>query len=75
MVFVVLRERSEATARDIYDYCVGNMARFMVPRYIEIVDELPHNHVGKIEKEKLLAARSDRVWDAEIEVVRRGPGA
>jgi acyl-CoA synthetase (AMP-forming)/AMP-acid ligase II len=51
------------------------MARFMVPRYIEIVDELPHNHVGKIEKEKLLAARSDRVWDAEIEVVRRGPGA
>ena len=36
----------------------------MVPRYIEILRELPHNHVGKIEKTQLLNVR-EGVWDAE----------
>jgi crotonobetaine/carnitine-CoA ligase len=35
------------------EYCVANLARFMVPRYIEIVDELPRTPVGKIDKERL----------------------
>jgi crotonobetaine/carnitine-CoA ligase len=49
---------------EVYEFCRRNMARFMVPRYIEILSELPHNHVGKIEKTQLLNVGDD-VWDAD----------
>jgi len=49
---------------EVYQFCRSNMARFMVPRYIEILSELPHNHVGKIEKTQLLNV-GEGVWDAE----------
>jgi len=40
------------------------MARFMVPRYIEIRDSLPRNSVDRVQKH-LLRDLSGRVWDAE----------
>jgi crotonobetaine/carnitine-CoA ligase len=36
-----------------HDYCVANLPAFKVPRYIEIVAELPRTPVGKIDKERL----------------------
>ena len=50
-----------STARD-------NMAYFMVPRYIEIVDELPKTLSEKVEKYKLKAdaeARLVAIWDRD----------
>jgi fatty-acyl-CoA synthase len=38
-------------------YCAGNLARFKVPRYLELVTELPKNDTGKINK-KILKASS-----------------
>lgn len=70
-VVVVLREPRTTTAQDIYDFCVAHMARFMVPRYIEIVTALPRNHVGKVEKTKLRELPGTTVWDAEAEVAKR----
>lgn len=37
-------------------YCAGNLARFKVPKYLELVPELPKNDTGKINKKALLAA-------------------
>ena len=69
-VVVTLQEPGAVTAREIHDFCAAHMARFMVPRYIEIVPEMPRNHVGKIEKEKLRSLPTD-VWDAEAELHAR----
>ncbi|MFD2786764.1 acyl-CoA synthetase [Hymenobacter rubripertinctus] len=37
-------------------YCAGNLARFKVPKYLELVAELPKNDTGKINKKALQAA-------------------
>jgi len=37
----------------ILEHCSRHLARFMLPRFIEVVTELPRNAVGKIEKQKL----------------------
>lgn len=45
---VVLREGSKATAEDIKEYCSKNLAKIKQPKYVEIVEEIPRNSVGKV---------------------------
>jgi len=71
-VVVVLRRPGTATPKDIHDFCATHMARFMVPRYVQILPELPHNQVGKVEKEKLRSL-DPGTWDAEASIVREKP--
>lgn len=40
-------------AQEITDRCVADLAKYKVPRYIEFIDELPHNATGKILKRDL----------------------
>lgn len=54
----------------IMDHCVDNMPYFAVPRYLWIIDELPKNPVGRVEKYKLRQRILDEgidklagVWD------------
>jgi len=42
-----------ATARDLIDHCVENMATYKRPRRVEFVDELPKTATGKIQRFKL----------------------
>lgn len=35
------------------DYCKGKIAHFKIPKYVEIVDELPKTTSGKVQKFKL----------------------
>jgi fatty-acyl-CoA synthase len=37
-------------------YCAGNLTRFKVPKYLELVPELPKNDTGKINKKALKAS-------------------
>lgn len=39
--------------QEIIDYCKGEIANFKLPRYVEIVDELPMTQSGKVQKFKL----------------------
>ncbi|MEQ9813717.1 MAG: AMP-binding protein [Azospirillaceae bacterium] len=48
----------------LHSWCAGRMARFMVPRYIEIVDSLPRTEIGKVAKTELTGVGAN-VWDAE----------
>ncbi|WP_134323732.1 AMP-binding protein [Cumulibacter soli] len=76
---VVLRDDVQLDHRSFIRYLAGNMPYFMVPRYVEVIDELPKTPTQKISKHVL----RDRpiggsVWDrvAEgIEVTRRGTNA
>ena len=53
MAFVVLRPGAEVTAGEIVGWSRDQMANYKVPRAVEIVDELPLNATGKVEKNLL----------------------
>ncbi len=50
VAYVVLRDGSELTADDLAERCSEHLARYKQPVAIELVDELPKNPVGKIDK-------------------------
>ncbi len=65
-VKVVLVPKPEASLNpaQVYEWCRSQMARFMVPRYIEVRRELPYTETGKVQKERLKTV-DEGVWDAE----------
>ena len=50
MAFVVLRPDAVASVKEIIAWCRENMANYKVPRRMEIVDALPMNAAGKVQK-------------------------
>ncbi|HEX6422850.1 MAG TPA: fatty acid--CoA ligase family protein, partial [Acidimicrobiales bacterium] len=55
MAFVVTRSGDPAVGADILAWCRDEIANYKVPRAIEVVDELPVNATGKVEKDALRA--------------------
>jgi acyl-CoA synthetase (AMP-forming)/AMP-acid ligase II len=53
VAYIALREGSAATSRDLADHVSGILAAFKRPARITIVDEIPKNPVGKIDKPTL----------------------
>lgn len=66
MVSLVLKPGQNLSAEGLISHCEGEMAYFMVPRYVRFVKELPKNAVNRVEKFKL---REEGVttdtWDRE----------
>ncbi|HET6998912.1 MAG TPA: AMP-binding protein [Solirubrobacterales bacterium] len=54
-VYVVLRDGAALDEDELRDFCSPRMARFMVPEYVEFIEEIPKTSTGKPEKYKLLA--------------------
>jgi len=54
--FVVTKSQNSLAQKDILKHCKENMEIFMVPKYVEFIDELPKTPNGKIDK-KLLKAK------------------
>jgi crotonobetaine/carnitine-CoA ligase len=53
MVSVVLKPGESMTPEELLDYCQGKMAYFMVPRFINFVNELPKSKVHRTLKQIL----------------------
>jgi long-chain acyl-CoA synthetase len=53
MAYVVLSPGGEATAEDLIAHCRSTLAKYKCPKYIEFLDELPKNPIGKIQKKEL----------------------
>jgi acyl-CoA synthetase (AMP-forming)/AMP-acid ligase II len=51
--WVVVQEGSDTSATDLRAYLLGQLADFKVPRQIRIVDQLPRNASGKVDKREL----------------------
>lgn len=51
--FISLKKDHHLSNDDILRYCAKNMESFMVPRYVEIMNELPRSSHGKIAKKEL----------------------
>jgi acyl-CoA synthetase (AMP-forming)/AMP-acid ligase II len=56
LAFVVLRSGAAATPEDLIAWAREHMANYKAPRVVELIDELPVNATGKVEK-KLLRDR------------------
>ena len=52
-VVLRLRDGDELTPEELVEYCVSRMPDFMVPRYVELLPELPHTPTGRVEKYRL----------------------
>jgi carnitine-CoA ligase len=66
LVIVTLRPGASLDRADLLDFCAARMPYFCVPRYVEVVDELPKNGIGRVRKD-LLRARglTTDTWDRE----------
>ena len=53
MAFVVAREGAEVTPEAVIAWSRDQMANYKVPRVVELLDELPLNATGKVEKNVL----------------------
>lgn len=53
LAYIRLREGTSLNEQDVKDFCNGKIARYKIPRYIEIIDEFPMTASGKIQKYKL----------------------
>ncbi len=72
MVAVVLKPGENADAVSLYEYCHEEMPRYMVPRYIRFMDELPKTETHRVKKPVLQeeGVTAD-TWDEEKERGRR----
>ena len=77
-VSVILKPSAKMTPEDLIRHCDRNLAYFMVPRYVDVVDSFPRTLNQKIEKQKLRQGAEERLhelWDRQregIEVTRKG---
>ncbi len=68
MLCAVVRDGSGLDAARVHAHLRAMAPRFMVPRYVELVDALPRTPTQKLEKAGLRAAATGpRTWDAERE--------
>ena len=51
--FVVLKDGSKVSERELIKYVSGKIANFKVPKYISFLEEFPRNNLGKIDKNAL----------------------
>jgi len=63
-VVVVPRPGRRLVPQAIHAFCWSRLARFMVPRFIEVREALPYTFIGKVDREQLRLS-SDLTWDAE----------
>jgi long-chain acyl-CoA synthetase len=51
--FVVPVPGEELTVDEILDHCAGRLARFKIPRHVDVVEELPKHVTGKVLRREL----------------------
>ena len=65
-IVVVLKAGVVATAEELAGFVNDHAPYYMVPRYIEFADDMPHTPTGRVEKYKLRAlGNGDRTWDRD----------
>ncbi len=66
LLVVAVRPDAVLDCAELLDYCADRMPYFCVPRYVEQVNELPKNVIGRVRKELLRAkGLTSKAWDRE----------
>jgi len=53
--FVTLKEGTHLTEKDVLRHCTRHLEEFMVPKLVEIRENMPRTATGKIDKRELAA--------------------
>lgn len=65
-ICAVLAPDAALKATELMDFCVENLPRFALPRYIEFVGTLPKNATGRVQKFKLRENfDNEATWDVQ----------
>jgi crotonobetaine/carnitine-CoA ligase len=65
MVAIVLEAGTRLSPEELIEHCRPRLARFALPRYVDIVEELPLTENGKVRKQVLRAQGvGARTWDS-----------
>jgi crotonobetaine/carnitine-CoA ligase len=66
LVVVTLRPDTVLEYTELLDFCAARMPYFCVPRYLEVLDEIPKNVIGRVRKDVLRnRGLGDGAWDRE----------
>ena len=72
--FVQLRPGAAATPRELFDFCVEKLPFYMVPKFLEFVDEIPKTANQKSQRYVLRERRGGTEYDREqLGIVVRAP--
>ncbi|MGH9011534.1 MAG: AMP-binding protein [Acidimicrobiia bacterium] len=63
--FVVAASGADADPAALHAWAAERLTRFKVPRYIELIPELPHTPTGRVAKHQLPRERTADEWDKE----------
>lgn len=53
--FVVPNKGTQISPSELIEFCKGKLAKYKIPKYFEILNELPKNEAGKIDRKKLIS--------------------
>jgi crotonobetaine/carnitine-CoA ligase len=69
MIWIRPRTGNTPDIRDLIHFCADNMAYFMVPRYVDTVEEIPKTQTLRFKKNELKKQGvTKRTWDREKEM-------
>ncbi len=72
--FVQLRPGASASAQELFEFCARELPFFMVPRFLEFLDEIPKTANQKAQRFVLRTRRGGREYDREaLGIVVRAP--
>lgn len=63
--FLLVREGASIDRRALRAHLAGRLTRFKLPRFVEIVDELPRTPTGRVAKHQLPRDRNPGEWDED----------
>jgi carnitine-CoA ligase len=63
--FVQLKPGADATAKELFEFCVANLPFFMVPKYLEFLDEIPKTANQKAQRYLLRGRRGGAEYDRD----------
>jgi fatty-acyl-CoA synthase len=67
--FIIPQEGADLQESDVRDFCVGQIARYKIPKYIFFVQEFPMTGSGKIQKFKLKELGVSLCKEQNIEII------
>ncbi|MEM9896416.1 MAG: AMP-dependent synthetase, partial [Bacteroidota bacterium] len=50
---IVVTSGDNISAKEILDFCDGNLARFKIPKYVHQVEDIPKTESGKVDRKRL----------------------
>jgi crotonobetaine/carnitine-CoA ligase len=69
MIWVKPAPGATLDLKGLMQHCADNMAYFMVPRYVDVVDEIPRTGTLRVQKAEMKKQGvTDRTWDREKEM-------